>query len=84
MLLEGLGTNERDAITQAEIIANKILEALGHPYRLNDHVYNSTPSIGIVLFMQDDETMEELLKKPMLPCIRQNRPAEIPHAFLTR
>lgn len=63
MLLEGLGINERDAITQAEVIAHKILEALGHPYRLNAHVYTSTPSIGIVLFMQDDETMEELLKK---------------------
>ncbi|NHQ86028.1 EAL domain-containing protein [Iodobacter sp. HSC-16F04] len=63
VLLEELSTNPHEAVTQTELIASKILEELGLPYALNEHVYSSTPSIGIVLFLEDLESMEELLKK---------------------
>ncbi|MFC7419935.1 EAL domain-containing protein [Iodobacter arcticus] len=63
VLLEALSSHAHEAVTQTELVANKILETLALPYSLNEHVYSSTPSIGIVLFMEEHESMEELLKK---------------------
>ena len=63
VLLEGLSTERGDAATQAEIVALKILEALGAPYILRGKSQSSTPSIGIVVFHKDDETIDELIKK---------------------
>ncbi|WP_293660955.1 EAL domain-containing protein [Rhodoferax sp. OV413] len=63
VLLEGLSTGRADAATQAEIVAHKILDALDQPYSLRGKSHASTPSIGIVLFHKDDETIDELLKK---------------------
>jgi diguanylate cyclase (GGDEF)-like protein/PAS domain S-box-containing protein len=63
VLLEALSPNANEAVPQAEVIAQKILQSLGQPYTLKEHNYHSTPSIGIVLFMGDGESMEELLKK---------------------
>jgi diguanylate cyclase (GGDEF)-like protein/PAS domain S-box-containing protein len=63
VLLESLSQQEREAVTQAEVIANKIVQALGQPYILRDTSYVSTPSIGIVVFSKEPESTEELLKK---------------------
>lgn len=63
VLLEGLSTQTYEAVNQTEVIANRILKSLGQSYMLRGHVYNSTPSIGIVIFMEDSEGMEDLLKK---------------------
>ena len=63
VLLEGLSGQPEEAATQAEVVAHKILDALALPYSLRGHGYNSTPSIGIVVFMQDHETIDDLLKK---------------------
>lgn len=62
VLLEDLSGHVQEAATQSEGIALKIQDALGQPYRLRDHVYYSTPSIGIVMFMANKEPMEVLLK----------------------
>ena len=63
VLLEALSPRAPEAATQAEAIANKILYTLGQSYNLRGHIYDSTPSIGIVLFAQDHESIEYLLKK---------------------
>jgi diguanylate cyclase (GGDEF)-like protein/PAS domain S-box-containing protein len=63
VLLEGLSGSTTEAATQAEVVAHKILDALALPYNLRGHTYNSTPSIGIVVFLEDHETMDDLLKK---------------------
>ena len=63
VLLEGLNAHASEAATQAELVAHKILETLAQPYSLRQHSYSSTPSIGIVVFMQDVESMDDLLKK---------------------
>jgi len=63
VLLEGLSGQTEEAANQAELVAHKILDALALPYSLRGHTYNSTPSIGIVVFMQDNETIDDLLKK---------------------
>lgn len=63
VLLESLSQNEPEAATQAELIAIKILHALGQPYLLRGANYQSTPSIGIVVFSSEQESIEDLLKK---------------------
>jgi diguanylate cyclase (GGDEF)-like protein/PAS domain S-box-containing protein len=63
VLLESLSIHPAEAAAQAEAVAGKVLYALGNPYQLREHTYCSTPSIGIVIFLEDSETMDELLKK---------------------
>lgn len=63
VLLEGFSIHDFEAAAQTETIAQKILEALGKTYHLGEHTYNSTPSIGIVVFAGEDILIEDLLKK---------------------
>ncbi|MFY8043274.1 MAG: putative bifunctional diguanylate cyclase/phosphodiesterase, partial [Rhodoferax sp.] len=63
VLLEALSSHTNEAANQAEVVAHKILDALGLPYTLRDHSYSSTPSIGIVVFMEAHESMDDLIKK---------------------
>ena len=63
LLLEGLSQHAPEAAVQAEALANKIIQVMGQPYSLHGFSHNSTPSIGIAVFMANRETMEELLKK---------------------
>ncbi len=63
VLLEALSGHSSEAATQAETVAGKLLEAFQTPYSLNDYKHEGTTSIGIVVFMGDDETMDDLLKK---------------------
>jgi len=62
VLLEALSVQPHEAASQAEVVASKILQSLGQPYRLREHDYSSTPSIGVVVFMDQHATIEELLK----------------------
>ena len=63
VLLEALSIHPQEAAAQTEAIASKILHALAQPYTLREHSHNSTPSIGIVVFMESNETMDDVLKK---------------------
>jgi diguanylate cyclase (GGDEF)-like protein/PAS domain S-box-containing protein len=63
VLLEHLSLREDEARPQAEAIATKILNALRDTYHLQGHAYMSTPSIGVALFVQNTESIDELLKK---------------------
>ncbi len=63
ILLEGLHSEAAEAAAEAEEIANKVLAVLREPYRLGNHDYASTPSIGIVLFLDGLDSIEVLLKR---------------------
>jgi diguanylate cyclase (GGDEF)-like protein/PAS domain S-box-containing protein len=63
VLLEALSVHGHEAATQAELIANKILEAFKAGFMLRDQAEDSTTSIGIVVFRGDSEGMDDLLKK---------------------
>ena len=63
VMLENLSSYSHEAVTQAKIIGNKIMNALNLPYRLNFHDYHSTPSIGVTLFTGHEQSNEELLKQ---------------------
>jgi diguanylate cyclase (GGDEF)-like protein/PAS domain S-box-containing protein len=62
VMLEGLSEVAKPAATQAELVGEKILEALNQPYLLRNYEHHSTPSIGVSLFLGEQETVEDLLK----------------------
>jgi diguanylate cyclase (GGDEF)-like protein/PAS domain S-box-containing protein len=62
LLLESLSTNAQDAASGAEAVGEKILAALNEPYMLGGFTGHSSPSIGITLFVDQQESMEDLLK----------------------
>ena len=63
VMLEDLSGQAQEAATQAEAVGEKILAALNRPYPLAAHEHRSTPSIGITLFADHDESVDELLKR---------------------
>ena len=63
IILEDLSQNDLQAASQAETIANKVLETLNQPYQLDAHTYHTTCSIGITLFNDHHSGVEELLKQ---------------------
>ena len=63
VMLEDLGQQQLEAITQAEAVGEKILAVLNHNFLLAGAVHHSTPSIGITLFGEITEGIEEPLKR---------------------
>lgn len=62
VMLEDLSEHAIEAAAQAEVIAEKILKALNQVYQLGVHEYYSTPSIGVALFSNHNQSHEDLLK----------------------
>ena len=63
VMLEDLSRNPGEAAVQAEEVGGKILAVLNQIYQLSGYECYSTPSIGITLFNDHLETVDELLKR---------------------
>ncbi len=65
VLVEGLGTVERNAVAAAEALAEKMRSCVNLPYVLggSEAEYFSTISIGLTLFCGHDDSAEVLLKQ---------------------
>lgn len=63
VLLEGLNPQRQEAAPQVARIAEKIRQTLAQPYDLDGVAYQSSSSIGVVLFDGDAVAMDELLKQ---------------------
>ena len=63
LVLQGLQPGPAEAAVEAELVAQKVLQELSRPYTLEDAVLYSTPSIGITLFRNQDQSVHELLKR---------------------
>lgn len=64
VLLENLGKESKEAAVQAELVAQKVHEAIaGDSYNLKNHVYYCTASIGVTLFHNQDTPEDELFKQ---------------------
>ncbi len=63
VLLEELDTDEEQAVGKAERAVLKVLQSLSTPYVLKKHRHHLTPSIGVTLFRDQDESSETLMKK---------------------
>jgi diguanylate cyclase (GGDEF)-like protein len=62
ILLEGLSENVAEAKTEAMHIANKIQHQFSLPFKLGDYTHHITASIGITIFMQEIQNVDNLLK----------------------
>ena len=63
VMLEYLSVNPQEAATQTQVVGEKILDRLNEPYLLEGYEYHITPSIGITLFADHHDTVDELLKR---------------------
>ncbi len=63
VMLEELSADPQDAAIQAEAVGEKILAALGQPYQLVGQRYHCTPSIGVALFADHNNSIEEIMKR---------------------
>lgn len=63
IMLENLSNDPIEAINQAETVAEKIIQSLNQRYKLGRIDHHSTPSIGITLFGENAETIDEPLKR---------------------
>ncbi len=63
VLLKDLSENPKDAPFQAEMACQKILAALNQPYRLAGIEYLNTASIGIALFANNQQSVEDMMKR---------------------
>ena len=63
VMLEDLGSVEADAAGQAEGIGKKILAAINKHFVLGDQPHHSSPSIGVTLFFNHQQSVDELLQR---------------------
>ena len=63
VMLEDLSTDAMVAAQQAEVVGEKILSVLNATYFLGPYEHHSTPSIGVTLFGDDYESIDEPLKR---------------------
>lgn len=61
VLLENLDEKSDQALIKAQGVGDKILNVLNQPYLLGSLEYSNTPSIGLVVFSQDCNTLDEVL-----------------------
>jgi diguanylate cyclase (GGDEF)-like protein len=62
-VLNDLGDYKDHAIAQANIVCDKIIEAIGKPYQLGEYRFLITPSIGVTLFGSKRENIDEIIKQ---------------------
>jgi diguanylate cyclase (GGDEF)-like protein/PAS domain S-box-containing protein len=62
LVLTDLSENATEAATQAEAVGEKILATLNQPYDLAGYEYHNTPSIGVTLFADHQNSVDELMK----------------------
>jgi diguanylate cyclase (GGDEF)-like protein/PAS domain S-box-containing protein len=63
VLLEDLSGQDIEAAKQTEAIGENILATLCEPYHLGTYEHLSTPSIGVTIFNNHDESSDTLLKQ---------------------
>jgi len=63
VMLENLSEQPIEAAAQTETIGEKILAALSQPYKLDKFAYRCTASIGVTLFNDHQQALDELMKQ---------------------
>lgn len=63
VLLQALSNSPADAQMHATAVGYKILSALGEAYLLNEVTHHTTPSIGIALFMGEELSHQEIIRR---------------------
>ncbi len=62
VMLVNLGEDERVAAERAQNIAEKLKNIILRPYELDGQFHHLTPSIGVSLFPQENQTADDVMK----------------------
>jgi diguanylate cyclase (GGDEF)-like protein/PAS domain S-box-containing protein len=62
-MLKDLDADAPDAAASAHVVADKIIAALNQPHAIAGRLHHCTPSIGATLFLDNQESVDELLKQ---------------------
>ncbi len=81
VLLDGLDTQLPQARAQADAVALKLLISLNQPFELAGQQHYSTPSIGLTLFGQERQSVDELLKHADLAMYEAKAAGRNTHRF---
>ena len=63
LVLENLSAHHHEAAARAEVVANKVLQLLAEPCRLQGKPHVATTSVGIALFIENSKSYDDLLKE---------------------
>jgi diguanylate cyclase (GGDEF)-like protein/PAS domain S-box-containing protein len=63
VLIENTPEKPLDPLTAAQVVSQRVLEALGEPYVLPGYLHHSTCSVGVTLFGKTPSSVSELLKQ---------------------
>jgi diguanylate cyclase (GGDEF)-like protein/PAS domain S-box-containing protein len=63
VMLENLAVNGPEATERADAVGKKILRSLNLPYELSGQIFHSSPSMGITLFHDQLQDVDELLQR---------------------
>ena len=63
IMLVDLSPEEEQAALQAEVVGEKILNAINQPCMLANQLHHSSASMGMCLFLGQNATLEDLLKR---------------------
>ena len=63
VMLEELGSSELEAGAQAEAVGKKVLISLNQHFDLGGQPHHSSPSIGVTLFFDRQQSVDELLQR---------------------
>lgn len=63
VMLQDLNSDPLEAASQAEVVSEKLLAVCSQPYQLAGCTHHSTTSIGIALFVDHKESIDELMKR---------------------
>lgn len=63
IILEDLDIDAEVAVAQTETAGEKVLATLNQPYELTGRNFRSTPSIGVTIFRDHEQSVDELLKQ---------------------
>jgi diguanylate cyclase (GGDEF)-like protein/PAS domain S-box-containing protein len=63
IMLQDLSGNSQDAAVRSEDVGKKVLATLREPYLLDGKEHQSTPSIGITLFLGQERSCDELIQR---------------------
>jgi diguanylate cyclase (GGDEF)-like protein/PAS domain S-box-containing protein len=63
VMLQDLSDNPTEAANQVEVVGQKMLDTLGQPYQFGHFTYHSSASLGVALFNESHDSVDELLKR---------------------
>lgn len=73
VLVEHISTSVENTLQKIASIAENIRLSLAAPYRLRDQEHYSTPSIGVNLYLGNEESVETLLKRADITMYQSKR-----------